>query len=93
METEGLFCTRKHLLPMLFWMLTLSNTTSDNKRRERETGKENEDVFSEDLKQMETRRGRKLQKARMAEGEAHTPDCMKACSRQVKETTEGREGR
>jgi len=47
--------------------------------RERETGGEKKDAFSEDLKQMETRRGRKLQKARVAEGEAHTPDCMKAC--------------
>lgn len=35
METEELFCTRKHLLPMLFWMLTLPSTTSDNKGRER----------------------------------------------------------
>lgn len=46
---------------------------------ERETGREKKDAFSEDLKQMETRRGRKLQKARVAEGVAHTPDCMKAC--------------
>lgn len=46
---------------------------------ERETGKEKEDALSEDQKQMESRRGRKLQKARVAEGEAHTPDCTKAC--------------
>lgn len=30
--------------------------------------REKKDAFSEDLKQMETRRGRKLQKARVAEG-------------------------
>lgn len=34
---------------------------------------------------MEARRGRKLQKAGMAEGEAHTPDCTKARS----QTSEG----
>ena len=45
----------------------------------RESGREKKDAFSEDLKQMETRRGRKLQKARAVEGEAHTPDCLKAC--------------
>ena len=47
--------------------------------RERETGREKKDAFTEDLKQMETRRDRKLQKARVAEGEAHTPDCMNTC--------------
>lgn len=36
METEGLFCTRKHLLPMLFRMLTLPNMARDNKGRERD---------------------------------------------------------
>lgn len=83
METEVLFCIREHLFPKQFWTLTLPNTTNGSKGRrevcERETGREKKDAFSEDLKQMETRRGRKLQKARVAEGEAHTPDCTKAC--------------
>lgn len=82
METEALFCIREHLFPKRFWTLTLPNTTNGSNGRggeERETGREKKDAFSEDPKQMETRRGRKLQKARVAEGEAHTPDCVKAC--------------
>lgn len=82
MEAEVLFCIREHLFSKQFWTLTLPNTTNGSKGRrgeERDTGSEKKDAFSEDLKQMETRKGRKLQKARMAEGEAHTPDCMKAC--------------
>lgn len=81
MEAEVLFCIREHLFPKQFWTLTLPNTTNGSKGRRggRDTGSEKKDAFSEDLKQMETRKGRKLQKARMAEGEAHTPDCMKAC--------------
>lgn len=71
---EALFCIREHLFPKQFWTLTLANTTNGSKGRgacggcERETGREKKDAFSEDLKQMETRRGRKLQKARVAEG-------------------------
>lgn len=84
METEALFYIREHLFLKQFWTLTLPNTTNGNKGREwcergRETRREKKDAFSEDLKQMEIRRGRKLQKAKVAEGEAHTPDCMKAC--------------
>lgn len=57
---------------------TKHNKWQQRKGRVRESGREKKDAFSEDLKQMETRRGRKLQKARAIEGEAHTPDCMKA---------------
>lgn len=74
MEMEVLFCIRENLFPKQFWTLTLPNTTNGSKGRgecggcERETGREKKDAFSEDLKQTETRRGRKLQKARVAEG-------------------------
>lgn len=69
-----LFCTGEHRFPKQFWTLNLQNTTNGSKGSgacggcERETGREKKDAFSEDLKQMETRRGRKLQKARVAEG-------------------------
>lgn len=68
-----MFCIREHLFPTQFWTLTLPNTTNGSKGRgacggcKRETSREKKDALSEDLKQMETRRGRKLQKARVAE--------------------------
>lgn len=74
MEMEELFCITEHLFPKQFWTLTLPNTTNGSKGRgacggcERETGREKKDTLSEDLKQMEIRRGRKMQKAREAEG-------------------------
>lgn len=73
-EMEGLLCIREHLFPNQFWTLTLPYTTNCSKGSracggcERETGREKKDAFSEELKQMETRRGRKLQKARVAKG-------------------------
>lgn len=74
MEMEVLFCIREHLFPKELWTLILPNTTNGSNEGgacrgcERETGRDKKDAFSEDLKQMETRRGRKLQKARVAEG-------------------------
>lgn len=97
METEARFCFREHLFPKQFWTLTLPNTTSGSKRRaggrERETGREKKDAFSEDVKQMESRRGRKLQKARVAEGEAHTPECMNTCKNPLLDKWRKQEGR